>query len=119
MKRVVSTACESLCRDSDVSILAFHMLRVLEDLGLVDQTKDRHAGEWETSLILSICSEVVGDVDVYSNIEEIKRSGVFGDPREASNASGKEHLERLIRHIEDDITESGFLGFHCNWQVSL
>jgi creatinine amidohydrolase len=118
MKSTISAACESLCRDHRISILAFHILRVLEDLGRVNQATDRHAGEWETSLMLSLHQEVVGDIDEYGSAQDIKRFGVFGDPRRASEARGKEHLERLFKRIEDDIRTSEPSGFHSNWQVN-
>jgi creatinine amidohydrolase len=115
MKGAISTAGESLCRDNEISILGLHILRVLEDLGLVDQAKDRHAGEWETSLMLSISNEVVGNVDEYERAEDVERFGVFGDPTRATDAKGKEYRERLVKRIEGEISTLRGLGFFCNW----
>lgn len=115
MKSTIGATCESVCRNHRISIHAFHILRVLEDLGLVNQATDRHAGKWETSLMLSLHNEVVGDVDEYGSTEDIERFGVFGDPKKASKARGAEHLERLFKQIEDDVRSREPSGFECNW----
>ena len=115
MKSTIKTECTNLCENQGISILAFHLLKVLEDLGLVDQAIDRHAGEWETSLMHSIHTELVGDINVYGSAENIQRYGVFGDPTRASEARGKQYLERLLNRIEGEIGTSGQLGFRCNW----
>jgi creatinine amidohydrolase len=117
MKSTIGAACESVCGNHRISIHAYHILKVLEDLDLVNQATDRHAGEWETSLMLFLHNEVVGDIDQYDNAEDIERFGVFGDPKKASKAEGAEHLGRLIKHIEDDIKPRAHSGFECNWQV--
>ncbi len=119
MKGSISATCEALCRDHPITIQVFHILRVLEDLGLVDQGTDRHAGEWETSLMLHIQCEIVGEVDVYEGPEDNERLGVFGNPKTASKSKGRQHLDRLIGHIEDAIRTMPPSGFYSNWQTKL
>lgn len=114
MKEAIKAVCKKLCKDK-ISISAFHILRVLEDLGFVDQTKDRHAGEWETSLMLVVNERLIGNVDIYKSHEDIKKYGVFGDPRKASKMKGKKLLESVLEKIKKDIRKSKPYGFSCNW----
>jgi|Deesub1362A_J573_1020465.scaffolds.fasta_scaffold02802_2 creatinine amidohydrolase len=114
MKNKIKTVCTKLCKNQ-ISISAFHILKVLEDLKLVDQTKDRHAGEWETSLILFIHEKLVGNVNIYKNPEDIKRYGVFGDPRKATKTKGKKYLKMILEKIENDIKRLKPYKFSCNW----
>ncbi|UCD92805.1 MAG: creatininase family protein [Methanobacteriota archaeon] len=116
MKNAIGTASRTLCEGGSVSISAFHVLRVLEDLRLVDQGLDRHAGEWETSLMLLMHSDLVGDVEIYGTPEEVKKYSIVGDPKKASEKKGGQYLESVLKKIERDIGTSEPHGFCSNWQ---
>lgn len=113
MKSAIKGICMKLCRKG-ISVSAFHILKVLEDLKLVDQSKDRHAGNWETSLMLYMYGKLVGNINIYKVPEDIKKYGVFGDPRKASRIKGKKHLKMIIEKIENDIENRASMLF-CNW----
>jgi creatinine amidohydrolase len=116
MKNSIEKACKRLCRNEDVSILAFHTLRVLEDLKLVDQSEDRHAGGWETSLMLKAHSDLVGDVGVYKDSDDLGRYATFGDPRKSNTDMGENYMKAVLERIEEVILESKLGGFVGNWQ---
>lgn len=115
MKETIREEGTKLCENREISIFAFHVMRVLEDLKLVDQREDRHAGEWETSVMLSAYGELVGDVGIYRNSEDIKKYSVYGDPRKASKARGNDYLDKLLDRLEDQTKGMERSGFSCNW----
>ena len=64
IKESLRSMVRNLTAYSNITVYIFHILKVLETLGLVDQRIDRHAGEWETSLMLFINPSLVGDQKV-------------------------------------------------------
>jgi creatinine amidohydrolase/Fe(II)-dependent formamide hydrolase-like protein len=115
MKSTIEGVCKKLCEEEDITIQAFHTLRVLEDLKLVDQREDRHAGMWETSLMLVAHPELVGDTEIYKDSESLREYAVFGDPTMATRENGEHSLRRVLERIEDDLRESADDGFMSNW----
>jgi creatinine amidohydrolase len=116
MKNTIEGVCTKLCQEKEITIRAFHTLRVLEDLKLVDQKEDRHAGMWETSLMLVGHPELVGDIRVYTGSEDRRRYAVFGDPIKATRQIGEEYLKQVLERIEDVLRELKTSGFYGNWQ---
>ncbi len=117
MKKAVREACTSLCRDLGISIAVFHVLRVLEELGIVDQSRDRHAGFWETSIVMAIDRSLVRDLSVYGGEEDLKAYGVAGNPFGASPGIGEKMLKAVVSHIESALLN---LNTRCffNWEQS-
>jgi len=114
MKNAVVEACNNLCDSYDASIAVFHIARILEELSLVDTSTDRHAGKWETSIIMAIDVDLVKDLGVYRKAKP-QRYGVVGNPLEASPELGLKFIEAIISHIEDFIKSFRFKGCYYNW----
>jgi len=72
----IKHSVEAAAKNVKLKVYSFHILTELEKLRLVDQSVDRHAGEWETSLVMCINEELVGR---FEPSEE-----VHGDPSKAS-----------------------------------
>ncbi|MCX7613333.1 MAG: creatininase family protein [Caldimicrobium sp.] len=87
-------------------------------LALGFEEDDSHAGEWETSLMLYLRSELVQNLDQafedyprfpkYQIVREKDKfwaSGIWGDPRKATSEKGKLLVDHLLlnlkRHIEE------------------
>ncbi len=103
MKSSVRDVCSSLCTEHGVSIAVFHVSRVLEELRVVDTSRDRHAGMWETSIVMAIDPSLVKSLDVYRGQEDLRVFGVAGNPLEASPSIGKEMIEAIVKHIESTV----------------
>jgi creatinine amidohydrolase len=83
-----------------------------EFFGLVETTGDSHAGEIETSLVMSIAPELVGDPPeadapafprsmVVRDTRTYWKSGVWGDPRRATKEKGDQMMEILTKNLGD------------------
>ncbi|RLG89150.1 MAG: hypothetical protein DRO15_01215 [Thermoprotei archaeon] len=107
MKKAIIEACNNLYESHNASIIAFRVARILEELNLVDTSKDKHAGTWETSCIMVINSSLVRDLEVYRRLEP-RKYGVIGNPLEASPELGLEFIEAVISHIENFIKSFRF-----------
>jgi len=114
MTNAVVEACNNLCDSYDASIAVFHIARILEELGLVDTSIDKHAGMWKTSIIMAIDDDLVRDLDVYRRIEP-RKYGVVGNPLEASPELGLKLIEAVISHIEDFIRSFRSEECYYNW----
>jgi len=79
---------------------------------LVETPGDSHAGEIETSLVMSIAPELVGDPPkadapafpksmVVGDTRKYWKSGVWGDPQKASADKGHRMMEILTRNLEE------------------
>jgi len=82
---------------------------------LVETPGDSHAGEIETSLIMSIAPELVGDPPkadapffprsmVVRDTRSYWKSGVWGDPQKASVEKGDRMMEILTKNLADLVT---------------
>jgi len=69
MKNSVAEACNSLCRNHDVAIVAFYIAYILEELNLVNTFTDKHVEMWKTSIIMAIDSSLVRDLSLYRRIK--------------------------------------------------
>jgi len=99
-KEAVVNACSPACGNAGASLAAFHIANVLSRLGLADTLNDRHAGAWETSIMMAINSELVGDLSIYEGINP-RKYGVVGDPTKASADYGIKCINAVINYIEE------------------
>ncbi|MDO8615849.1 MAG: creatininase family protein [Dehalococcoidia bacterium] len=96
----------------DVSVLLGAILPVASSLGITPQEGGVHAGEWETSMVLALRPELVhmdrgeagyvGDLMAgvqrffQEGVHTISENGVFGDPRRASEAAGRQYIDHIV-----------------------
>jgi len=104
IKESLRSMVRNLTAYSNITVYIFHILKVLETLGLVDQRIDRHAGEWETSLMLFINPSLVGDQKVAERAIPSKY-GVYGDPTKATAEKGAKFVNQIIQHVEQVVNE--------------
>jgi len=100
MKNSVTNACNYLCEKHEVSIAVFHISQILKDLHLVDTSVDRHAGMWETSIIMAIDDSLIKNLNFYRKCKEPHKYGVVGDPLKASPGQGLKFIKAIIDYIE-------------------
>jgi creatinine amidohydrolase len=97
---------------SDLSLLVQATLGLGAELGITAGEGGIHAGEWETSMMLSLRPELVrmerarpgytGDLEPVferlfaQGVEALSETGVIGDPRRASAERGRMYVERLV-----------------------
>jgi len=115
MKSAIVDACRGLCEERGVSIAVFHVSQALRDLGLVDTSIDRHAGWWETSIVMAVDPKLVKDLSIYREPEDLRRYGVAGNPLNASAEQGRRLLNAVVSHIEE-VVRSGIEGCFFNWR---
>ncbi|WFO74810.1 creatininase family protein [Desulfurococcaceae archaeon MEX13E-LK6-19] len=115
MKKSVVNACNYLCRKYDATITVFHISQILKDLHLVDTSIDKHAGMWETSIIMAIDSNLVKNLDLYRKCRDPRRYGVAGDPLKASPNQGLKLIEAVVGYIEDFIRNPAYSKCYYNW----
>jgi len=106
MKEVLVEVCDNLCRGWGTVINAFHVSRILRDLQLVDTDSDKHAGEWETSIIMAIDSTLVKNLGFYRECGDPRRYGVVGNPLKASPAKGLKYVEAVINYVEESFARN-------------
>ncbi len=115
----LAEAVEKLKPPEGVEIIAFIDLESLvrcsleaaAEMGVSSFQAGLHAGEWETSLMLSLKPDLVkmdraapGYVDdmaaaeeeVFQGIQRLDKNGVLGDPRPASAQAGKRYFEVFL-----------------------
>ncbi len=114
MKSSVRDVCSSLCREYGVTIAAFHVSQVLKELRMVDTSKDRHAGMWETSIVMAIDPSLVKSLDMYRSQEDLRVYGVAGNPLEASPSVGQAMIEAIVKHVESMVRKLHGVCFF-NW----
>jgi creatinine amidohydrolase len=106
---------------SDLSLLAQATLAVGSELGVPASEGGLHGGEWETSMMLAVCPELVhmdravpgyvGDLEeglkrfLGEGIDVLTDTGVFGDPRNASAEHGRIYVERLVELAAEYVAE--------------
>jgi len=115
MKNSVVDACSKLCRERDAAIAVFHVSQILKDLGLVDTSVDKHAGTWETSIVMAIDSDLVKNLELYKECRDLRKYGVAGDPLKASLSQGLEFIEAVINYIENVVRDPALTTCYFNW----
>ncbi len=115
MKKAIEEACSSVCSEG-ASIAVFHVSKALKDLGLVNTEIDRHAGWWETSLVMALDPNLVKDLRVYEGVEDLRALGVYGNPFEASREKGFELINELVNYISKFVYERKLSGCFFNWR---
>ncbi len=106
MKNALVEVCDNLCRGWGAVINAFRISRILNDLGLADTGVDRHAGEWETSIMMAIDNSLVKNLGFYQGCGDPHRYGVVGNPLKASPAKGLRYVEAVINYIEESFARN-------------
>jgi creatinine amidohydrolase len=100
---------------TDVGLLASATIATGAELGISAAEGGIHAGEWETSMMLTLRPELVhmeraesgyvGDLAsgmqrfFSEGVHALADNGVFGDPRRASAAAGEKYIERLVDEV--------------------
>ncbi len=115
MKNAITEACSPLCRRHGVTIAVFHVSQILRDLHLVDTTIDKHAGTWETSIIMAIDSSLVKNLDLYRECGDPRRYGVVGDSLKASRDQGLKLVEAVVSYIENFVRSPMHSKCYYNW----
>lgn len=100
MKNSIIEACDYLCKKYDTLIAIFHASQILRKLGLINTSIDKHAGMWETSIIMAIDDNLVKNLDFYKKHNNFYKYGVIGDPLKASPNKGLKFAEAIINYIE-------------------
>jgi len=103
----IKEAIGNALRSSGLEFIAFHILSELENLGIVDQSVDRHAGKWETSLIMFI------DEDLVREIRESEE--IVGNPREANKEFGAFLVEKLLERFEQVKDKKRYISWAEIW----
>jgi len=80
---LVAAASNMVNENPTLHISMLHISRIVSRVSSIDTTRDRHAGEWETSFILYLKPEVVGERRV-KDFSFPSKHGVVGDPTIAS-----------------------------------
>jgi creatinine amidohydrolase len=104
-------------RDGALQIGMFHIARVVSETCDIDVSRDRHAGEWETSLMLAFRPELVGDERIkdFSNKNEYC---VTGDPTIATKEKGLDIANKIVEWICSRINKAqNEVGVYCNWNM--
>ncbi len=118
MKEVVVEVCDNLCRGWGTVINVFHVSRILKDLQLVDTDSDKHAGEWETSIMMAIDDSLVKNLGFYRECGDPRCYGVVGNPLEASPAKGLRYIEAVINYIKESFTRNvAHRKCYYNWLI--
>jgi creatinine amidohydrolase len=110
---------------SDVMLLTEAALGVSAELGISAEEGGIHAGEWETSMLLSFrpdlvrmeratagyVGELMPGLERFfaEGVHAVSDIGVFGDPRRASAAAGRRYVDRLVDMMVERI-EAGVGG---------
>lgn len=116
IKLSIDEVCNKLTKEHQVSIKAFHIAKVISELGIADTSKDKHAGCWETSMVLAINKELVKNIELYKSKEDLRKYGVSGDPLRASADNGAKIVSKVIEYIEKEIKKPAHYGeYYMNW----
>lgn len=119
MKRGLIQAAEELYGQSGqrkIHVSVFHISRALSELGGINTRKDKHAGDWETSLMLALAPSLVGE-RALKEFSERGRLGVFGDPTRATPKKGERLVRIVVNWISGQIQEKqAEPGVFCNWK---
>ena len=114
-KGLTEVASDLLSEQSVLHISILHISRIVARVSSIDTSKDRHAGEWETSLMLHFRSEVVGEKRV-KDFSFPSKHGVIGDPTKATEEQGEELTTSIVDWIENWINKNSKMeGVHRNW----
>ena len=118
MKNSVINACNYLCGKYEVSIAAFHISQILKDLHLVDTFVDRHAGMWETGIIMAIDNSLIKNLNFYRKCKESHKYGVVSDPLKASPSQGLKFIKAIIDYVENCFKSLTASKCYYNWLKS-
>jgi creatinine amidohydrolase len=107
---------------TDLSLLVDATLGLGAELGVPTDEGGIHGGEWETSMMLALCPELVhmdravagytGDLQEGMNrffeegVHALTDTGVIGDPARASAENGRKYIDRLVE-LAAELVERG------------
>ncbi len=115
MKRAVVNACSPICLERGAAVGVYHVSQILRDLGLVDTSIDRHAGGWETSMVMAIDGGLVKSLSAYRSLEDLRRYGVAGNPLEASPQRGAELINAVVSYVGEEAKKLELGKCIFNW----
>ena len=104
--------------DSKFSVITDLELTDAEFFKLVETPADSHAGEIETSLIMSLAPELVGELPepdfpkfpkpfLVKDTRKYWKSGVWGNPKKASKQKGDKMVDILVNNLIDLVENIG------------
>jgi len=100
--------------DREVHVSLLHISRIISKVSSIDTGKDRHASEWETSLMLYFKPDVVGEKRV-KDFSFPSKHVIIGDPTIATREKGEELTLNTVNWINDWIRKKrGKLGIYYN-----
>jgi len=112
---LVKIATQLASEKSALHVSMLHVSRIIGEVSSIDTSRDRHAGEWETSLMLYLKPSVVGGKRV-KDFSFPSKHGIIGDPTVATKEKGKELTNKTVKWIVNWIREmSESPGVFHNW----
>jgi creatinine amidohydrolase/Fe(II)-dependent formamide hydrolase-like protein len=119
MKKAIERAFTDLIRKFPfLSLSAVHIAQIIGEVSDIDITKDKHAGKWETSLLMVLKLKAV-KIRRLKEYRYIKQARIHGNPTKASKKTGGKLVEnitkwiiRWIRNMEKKV------GIFYNWKHS-
>jgi len=103
-RALVEVASDLASKNPNLHVSILHILRIVPLISSLDVSRDTHAGEWETSLMLHLKPEVVGEERV-KEFDLPSRHGVHGDPTIATREKGEELTAKIVDWIANWIKE--------------
>ena len=112
---LVKIATELASEKSELHIGMLHVSRIINEVSSIDTSRDRHAGEWETSLMLYLKPSVVGERRA-KDFSFPSKHGIIGDPTIGTKEKGMELTNKTVKWIINWIRRmSGSPGVFHNW----
>jgi len=112
---LIDVADGIFAEEPDLHISMLHVSRIIGEVSNIDTSRDRHAGEWETSLVLYLKPDVVGEKRV-RDFSFPSKHGIIGDPTIATRDKGEELTAKTVNWINKWIKEMmNRKGVYHNW----
>lgn len=101
-----------------LSLSAIHIARIVGEVSNIDIIENKHAGEWETSLMMALKPQVV-KIRKLKETRYPKHAGVHGNPLKATKETGNKLTENITKRIINLIKdEKRKAGIFYNWRNS-
>lgn len=120
MKNAIEEAFTNIIMNNPLalSLSAIHIARIVGEVSNIDIIKNKHAGEWETSLIMALKPQVV-KIGKLEETRYPKQAGVHGNPLKATKETGNKLAENITKRIINLIkNEKRKAGLFYNWRNS-
>jgi creatinine amidohydrolase len=117
MKKAIERAFTDLIMKYPfLSISAIHIAQIIGEVSDIDIIKNKHAGEWETSLLMVLKPKAV-KIGRLKEYRYLKQAGIHGDPTKASKKTGNKLVENIIYWIIRWIrNKERKAGLFYNWK---